>query len=219
MLKAVVFDLDGTLIDATEAIVASFLHTFAVIGEPPPARADIVKSIGHVIEDQFRLFTKHDPEDCAHIYRAHNLTVARDKTQLLPGAKESLHQLRAHGLRLGFATSKGRDRAELTLAHLGVLSAFEARISPSEVTHPKPHPEAVLKALDLLGAKPEEGLVVGDTRFDVLAARAAGTRCVCVSTGYATEQELVSLKPEAVFHGLPEATQYILSHSNGPASE
>jgi phosphoglycolate phosphatase len=216
MIKAVIFDLDGTVIDATEAIVASFLHTFAVIGERPPPRAEIVKSIGYVIEEQFRLFTAHDPNECARIYRAHNLGVACRQTRLMPGAKESLMRLQAHDVLLGFATSKGRDRAEMTLAHLCVLDMFSARVGSGDVTRPKPHPEAVFKALEGLDSTPEETFVVGDTPLDVLAARAACVRCLCVTTGYATEQELRASRPEAVFGSLEEVARYVLSHCVSP---
>ena len=71
MIKAVTFDLDGTLIDSTEAIVNSFMHTFRVLGAPPPKREAIVNSIGNLLKDQFRLLGRDDIERSLPIYRKH----------------------------------------------------------------------------------------------------------------------------------------------------
>lgn len=212
MITAVIFDLDGTLIDSTDAIVESFFHTCDTLGLPRPPRDNIVRSIGHTLPDQFRLITDHDPHECVRVYRAYYGQVACAKTTAMPGAAESVRRLREAGLRLGFATSKKRVFAELILDHLGMMDAFDAGIGPDDVTHPKPHPEAILKSLDRLGVAPEQAVVVGDTSFDVLAARAAGVRCLCVTTGYNTRQELLALNPEAVFDSLSELTEYILAH-------
>ncbi|MBX7256978.1 MAG: HAD family hydrolase, partial [Candidatus Hydrogenedentes bacterium] len=220
MIKSVVFDLDGTLIDSTEAIVESFMHTFDVLEQPRPPRDAVVKSIGFTLEQQFEKFTKTDPNECALIYRAYYDTVCREKTFLLPGAEESLRQFSEAGLTIGFASSKQRRFCEVILNHLGVLEYFTTRLGPDDITHPKPHPEAVLRSAEMLGVTSRELYFIGDTNFDVLAARAAGTRCLCVTTGYNTREELVALGPEAVFDSLNELTQYALAHlaSPGPAA-
>ena len=215
MIEAVTFDLDGTLIDSTDAIVESFLHTFDVIGEPRPPREAVVNSIGYTNEQQFAMLAKHDPDDCARIYREDYERHACAKTTLLPGCREALAALQREGIRIGFGTSKQRRFAEMILDHLGLLDSFEVRIGPDDVTHPKPHPEAVLKALDHFGLAPSQMLFVGDMHFDVLAAQAAGVRCLAVSTGYATRAELEALRPEAVFDSLEPLAHYILEHRPG----
>lgn len=215
MIRAVAFDLDGTLIDSTDPIVESFQHAFKVIGEPPPSREVITGSIGYTIHEQFTHLTRHDPADCVRIYREHYRTIMCDGTFLLPGARETLERLRDAGIGLGFATSKKREYSEEILEHLGVLDFFTCRLGPDDVTHPKPHPEAVLRSLEELGVQAHEMFFVGDTRFDVHAAQAAGVRCLAVATGYATRDELVRLRPEAVFDGLIELGDYILAHKDG----
>ena len=215
MITAVAFDLDGTLIDSTDAIVESFFHTFDALGIERPPRDAIVTSIGHTIEDQFAHLGAPDPIESVRVYRAHYAEIACDMTTLLPGAREGLHRLQDEGLRLGFATSKKLEYAELILRHQGILDLFESRIGPDEVSRPKPHPEAVLKSLEHLDATKDEMFFVGDTQFDVNAAHAAGVRCLCVTTGYDTRDELTALAPEAVFDTLAEITAYILEHRNG----
>ena len=215
MIRAVAFDLDGTLIDSTAPIVEAFRHAFTVIGETPPSRETVTNSIGYTLPEQFALFTRHDPHDCTRIYREHYRTIMCEQTFLLPGARESLERLRDADIGIGFATSKKREYSEIILEHLGVLDFFTCRLGPDDVTHPKPHPEAVLRALEELRVQPHEMFFVGDTRFDVHAAEAAGVRCLAVATGYATRDELVRLRPEAVFDGLTELTDYIFAHRDG----
>lgn len=209
-LKAVVFDLDGTLIDSTDAIVLSFMHTFDVIGEPRPPRDEVVRSIGYTLEDQFAMFTRHDRHDCTRIYRERYAQVCCEMTTLLPGGADALAALAASGLRLGFATSKRRTFAEMILQHLGVLDRFEVRVGPDDVARPKPAPDAMLRVLELFKLSPDELLLIGDTHFDVECARNAGVACVCVTTGYETRAELEALQPEAVYDALAEVATHIL---------
>lgn len=210
LITAVCFDLDGTLIDSTEAIVDSFFHTFDTLGEPRPPREAIVNSIGHVLEEQFGLLCNHDPHECTRIYRAYYEQICRPMTVLMPGALECLQALDEAGLELAFATSKRRVYSEMILEHLGVLDYFSVRLGPDDVSRPKPDPEAVLKACELLNVTPHQLLFIGDMHFDVLAAHNAGVRCLCVTTGYARREELEALEPEQVFDGLDELTAYIL---------
>lgn len=212
MITAVTYDLDGTLIDSTDAIVHCFMKACDDLGLTRPAREDVVRTIGHILEDQFRLLTEGNPEVCAERYRAHYREACRPMTTLLPGAREALERARAAGLRIGFASSKRRTFSEMILEHLGVLDFFEVRLGPEDVTHPKPHPEAVLKALAGFGAAADEMFFVGDTHFDVTAAANAGVRCLCVTTGYNTRAELEQLNPEGVFDTLAELTDYMLAH-------
>lgn len=211
MIKAVIFDLDGTLIDSTDALVDSFTHMFHVIGEPPATRQAIVDSVGHPLEEQLKFLTRHDTEECIRIYRAHYESTSCEKTVLLPGAREAIAAFLDTGLVLGFATSKKRAAAEMLLEHLGVLDAFTGRVGPHDVTHAKPHPEAVLKCLEALGVSADEAFFVGDMHFDVLAAQAANVRCIAVTTGYETRAQLEPLAPEAVFDTLDEVRDYVLA--------
>ncbi|MCL4694674.1 MAG: HAD family hydrolase [Candidatus Hydrogenedentes bacterium] len=215
MITAVCFDLDGTLIDSTEAIVESFYHTFDTFNEPRPPRDAIVNSIGYVLEEQFALLSTHDPVECTKVYRAYYETICCPKTTLMPGTRECLQALHDAGLEIAFATSKRRKYSEMILEHLGVLDFFSVRLGPDDVSKPKPDPEVVLKACEMLHVTPQQLLFVGDMHFDVLAAREAGVRCLCVTTGYATREELEALEPERVFDGLDQLTAYVVDNVLG----
>ena len=178
-IQGVVFDLDGTLVDSTEAIVSSCFHTFDTIGQPRPARERIIASIGWVLDRQFATMTDHDPEECTRIYRARYAEIACDQTEPLPGAANALASLADAGFKLGFATSKKRSFAELILGHLGFLDYFVARVGPDDVANPKPAPDPIHRAAEQLSLETSSVLYVGDLPLDHEAATAAGADCVC----------------------------------------
>ncbi len=212
MIRAVLFDLDGTLIDSTDAIVDSYNHTFDTIGVARPGRQVIIDTIGHPLQNQFSMMTSHDVDECIRIYRAHYTEHSPAKTTLLPGAAETLETFRERGLHQGFATSKKREAAEMLLEHLDVLHYMETRIGPADVAQPKPHPEALEKAMSALGITPAETVFVGDMHFDILAGQAAGVTTLGVATGYASRESLEALQPDGVFDTLLEVRDAVLTH-------
>jgi len=215
MIRAVLFDLDGTLMDSTDAIVDSYNHTFDTIGEPRPDRQFIIGTIGHPLRKQFPMMTDYDVDACITIYRDHYTRFSAAKTTLLPGAEETLAAFAARGLRQGFVTSKKREAAEMLLEHLGALHYMEARIGPLEVTRHKPDPEPVEKAMAALDVAPEETVFVGDMHFDVLAGLAAGVTTLAVTTGYETRAQLEALAPHGVYDSLFEVRDQVLGRLAG----
>lgn len=210
-LRAVCFDLDGTLIDSDESIVASFFYTCDKLGIPRPDRKAIIGSIGYLLEDQIAQLTDYDPHEFARVYREYYGQICCGLTQPMPGARETLQTLRAAGFLLGFATSKRRYYAEQILRHLGLLDFFEARVGGEDVEKPKPDPEPLQKVADMLGIRLNEMVLVGDTRFDVLAAQNAGVKCLCVTLGYEDRSVLESLQPEGIFESLEAVTAYLMA--------
>ena len=208
-VKAVLFDLDGTLIDSTEAIVDCFYHTFDVIRAPRPLREQIVSTISLTLENQFATLTDHDPAECARIYREKYFRIGPAMTTLLEGAASILERCHVEGVRTGFVTSKLRAASELLLENLAVLHYFEARIGPEDVVHPKPHPEPLLKALDHLNLEPGVAVYLGDTPLDVQAARAAGIRCAALTTGYASQEQLQAENPHMICANLAQAADWL----------
>lgn len=210
MIRAVLFDLDGTVMDSTDAIVASWFYAFDTIGEPRPDRQLIIDTIGYPLRKQIPMMTGYDVDECIRIYRGHYTAHSAPMTTLLPGAAEAMADFRARGLRMGFATSKKREAAEMLLEHLDVLHYMEARIGPLEVSKHKPDPEPVQKAMAALDVTPEETVFVGDMHFDVLAGLAAGVTTLAVTTGYQTREELEALSPHGVYDSLHEVREHVL---------
>ncbi len=211
-MTAAGFDLDGTLIDSTDAIVASFLHTFREMGHAPPSRAEIIATISVTLEDQFRLLSSLDVADAARVYREHYVRTAPATTVLLPGVAEALDELAHAGIRMGVATSKKRTSAEPLLAHLNIARHFEVCIGPEDVTHPKPHPEPIHALMRRMKIAEPSGLVfIGDTHFDAEAALAARVPFIGVTTGYATRAELEACGARTIVDSMAEAVNCVLT--------
>lgn len=211
-MRAAGFDLDGTLIDSTDAIVESFLHTFRELDRTPPSRSDIIATISATLEDQFRLLAPVDVRRAAGIYREHYVRTSPATTVLLPGVVEALDRLERAGVRMGVATSKKRSSAEPLIEHLGIARYFEACIGPEDVTHPKPHPEPVQALMRRMALRdPAELVFIGDTRFDAESAAAAGVPFVGVTTGYASRAELEACGARTIVDSMTEAVNCVLS--------
>lgn len=185
------FDLDGTLIDSTEAILESFHLTFDILGGAHPSDEVIQSLIGHTLEDMY-IGVGIDAAAVAkyvRTYKAHYRTISTQKTVLLPTAEMAL-KTAATFARLGVVTTKTGLYSQELLEHFGVMDAFEVLIGRENVTHAKPHPEPVLAAMRHLDASADACWLIGDTRLDTQAAKAAGIPCVGVLSGYGSEAEL-----------------------------
>jgi phosphoglycolate phosphatase len=206
------FDLDGTLIDSTDAIVASFFHAFHEMGQTPPSREAIVATISATLEDQFRLLANIDVAEAVRVYREHYLRTSPATTVLLPGVVEALDRLAHAGIPMGVATSKKRSSAEPLLRHLQIDKYFKACIGPEDVARPKPHPDPIHTLMRQMSVTQPGGLIyIGDTHFDAEAARAADAPFIGVTTGYATRAELEACGARTIVDSMAEAVNCVLT--------
>lgn len=203
-LLAIVFDLDGTLVDSSRAIVECINYALAQKGLPPGDPQAVKRSIGTPLEEMFSSLTDADPSELVQLYRERYRRVFLQKTHLLPGVKESLQTARKRGYRLAVATTKPRYFAEPILDHLGIRGFFDAVAGAEEVRRLKPSPDLLRLAIARLGCSNDETLYVGDHPVDVAAAKAAAVNIVCVATGFWSSGELEKLKPDAVVDSLQE---------------
>jgi phosphoglycolate phosphatase len=198
----ILFDLDGTLIDSTEAILESFAAAYAGCGGTVPPADAIVPLIGVPLGEMFLRLGVPAQEVARYVaaYKASYREISREKTVLLPGAREAVETAAAFA-RLGIVTTKtGRYSIEL-MEHFGLMNRFEVLIGSEDVSRHKPHPEPLLKALKAMGVSPEGAWMVGDTLMDVKAALAAGVEPFALTCGYGAERELAAeckhLAPDA----------------------
>ena len=185
--RAICFDFDYTLGDSTDSIVAGFQYGFAQLGQPVPDRETVRGTIGYLLEDAYALLTgDRDPEHQAR-FRAYFLEVAkprqREETTLFPGASELLRSLHSRGVRLGIVSTKSGDTIEYIMDRYGLGDTLEFVLGSYDVTHHKPHPEGILKALERMDVPPEEFLYCGDTVLDAEAAQRAGVDFMAVLNG------------------------------------
>ncbi len=188
----ILFDLDGTLIDSTEAILKCFDDSFRHFGLPTPPEEEIKALIGHPLDFMYtHLGVSEDKVwDFVDIYKQHYRKRSRPMTRFLPFAREAIEEA-ASFARLGVVTTKTGEYSEILLEHMGVMHYFEVLVGREHVTHPKPHPEPVLKALHQMHVHTLHDVwMIGDTCLDMVSAKDAGIGAVGVLSGYGQKEEL-----------------------------
>jgi len=209
--KAVLFDLDGTLIDSAPDITDAVNELLACYRLPPLSVAQVTAMIGEGVKKLVeRAFAASGSPLSGPAFEEANRLMAEiyprhltQSTQLMPGAMEALASLHASGIRLGLVTNKPQVAARSVLLHFRLAERFGAIVGGDAVLHGKPAPDALLLALERLEALPQETLMVGDSGTDVAAARAAGARVVVVKGGY-TRVPVEELGADFICHDLSE---------------
>ncbi|MGG4036332.1 pyrophosphatase PpaX [Paenibacillus cisolokensis] len=189
-INHVLFDLDGTILDTNELIIRSFLHALQGVVPDGFDREHIIPSMGQPLVDQMKQFTGLD--DVSHLvaaYREINWRLHDELVKPFPHVPEVLGRLHRSGIRMGVVTTKMRQTTERGLKSFGLIDYMDAIVTIDDVSHPKPHPEPVLLAMEKLGADPAGTLMVGDSSVDMQAARAAG--CVAVGVAWSLKGEQV----------------------------
>ncbi len=204
MLSAVLFDFDGTLVDTTEMIHQSMRHaTSSVLGRDDIPREMLLANVGQPLPRQMELIDTENAESLLEAYRSHHERHHDALIREFPGVEESLDRLGSAGIKVAVVTSKRRASVEMALEIFpGLRNVVDRFVTMEDTTHHKPHPEPLLRALQLLGGIPRErAAYVGDSPFDVQAAKAAGLTSVAVSWGAFSEDALRASEPD---HLLPD---------------
>ncbi|HEY9129538.1 MAG TPA: HAD family hydrolase [Sulfurovum sp.] len=205
----ILFDLDGTLIDSTEAILESFSVAFKTFDAPVPHEELIKDLIGHPLDAMFATLGVEAAFVDAHVqaYKSHYQKISRAKTVLLPQAREAVELASQHAV-LGVVTTKTAKYSIELLEHMGLMHYFDVLIGREDVEHPKPHPEPILNALSKLQSDKKRYWMIGDTPMDIIAAKAANIESVAVTCGYADEVMLLEHTPNLAKSAL-EAVKFI----------
>lgn len=207
---AVLFDLDGTLVDTIPFILAAVRHAFEGYGRCP-TEAEWIAGIGTPLRDQLASFAR-SPADVERLFdRYRTFWVAEHDrmTRCFPGALETVAALAAAGHPLGVVTAKLEHGAHRTLRHTGLAAHFGVVIGADSCARAKPDPEPVRVALARLGASPERALLVGDSTHDLAAGRGAGVRTAAALWGACTEAALRAVGPDHLLADVREVTALV----------
>jgi pyrophosphatase PpaX len=216
MLKAALFDFDGTLVDTTELIYQSLRHaTHEVLGRDDLSREVLLANVGQPLPRQMELLAGGEAErveDLLQSYRLHNEEHHDALIREFPNIEESLARLQSGGVEVAVVTSKRRFSVELALKSFpGLGKVVDRFVTMEDTTEHKPHPEPLLKGLELLGGVlREEAAYVGDSPFDVAAAKAAGLTSVAVSWGAFPEDALREAEPDHLVPDIDSAVDVLL---------
>jgi phosphoglycolate phosphatase len=188
VLQALLFDLDGTLVDTPQAIVEVTQATLRALGRDPPDPQAIRDTIGLPLPECLARLLGTGPagaSEAVEIYRKlwHQQVTPRISQLVYPGVHEGLAALRALGLRLAVVTGKSQEGADGTVKLAGFEPQMEVVLGYTSVPRGKPSPDLALEALRRLSVAPADALVVGDSELDVAMALAAGVRAIAVTYG------------------------------------
>lgn len=204
-VRAVLLDLDGTLIDHFATLYACYQHALSALGLPVPTREHVRRSVGGSMEVTMRkLIPEQHVAAAAALWREHLARTFLDDITLMPGAGALVRTLHGRGIKLAVFTNKIGETSRGICAHLGLSPSLDLVLGANDSPWRKPQPEFTALALERLGASPQETVLIGDSPYDIDAARAGGlAAALCVTTGTHTADELTAAGADGVYPDLP----------------
>jgi pyrophosphatase PpaX len=210
---AILFDLDGTLLDSTELILQCFHHSWKVVCGFNHSRDALVQTFGTPLRAAMdRLALSGDADEnnggsraearsemvdrLLSEYRSYNIAHHDSLARPFEGAREVVAELRQRGYLIGVVTSKGRELATRGLKLCALDGLIDSAVFLEDTSLHKPHPEPLLAALRKLSKPSQNAAYVGDSKHDIVAARSAGIRTVAALWGPAPRAELESEQPD-----------------------
>ncbi|MGD9942090.1 MAG: phosphoglycolate phosphatase [Burkholderiaceae bacterium] len=227
-LRAVLLDLDGTLLDTIPDLAAASNAMRAELGLTPLPQSTLATYVGKGAEVLVHraltesLDGRADPEGFARgmaAFERHYEQMNGRHACLYPGVREGLDAMRALGLRLACVTNKPQQFTDPLLMRSGLASYFELTLGGDALPRRKPDPLPLLHAAERLGAAPAETLMIGDSFNDAQAARAAGMPVLVVPYGYNEGRPAATIDADGIIESLPRAVDWILARGNARARE
>jgi pyrophosphatase PpaX len=204
--SVVLFDLDGTLIDSGPIILASMQHAVRTVLHREIAYEELAATVGgQGLVAQMRALDPDRVDELVEVYKEHNDPL-HDTLEAFEELLAILPRLKAEGRKLGIVTAKRHRTVALALDRFPALAEqFDVIVAHEDTKRHKPEPEPVLAAVERLGAEPWHAAYVGDSPFDIQAAKAAGVFAVAVGWGgIHSDERLLAEEPDAFVHSPDE---------------
>ncbi|MFC7439948.1 pyrophosphatase PpaX [Laceyella putida] len=212
--SVVLFDLDGTLIDTNELILSSFMHTLESHCPGKYTEQDVLACMGEPLFDQMRRFDATQAEAMVKTYHTYNETKHDELVKEFPHVREVLTRLHEAGVVLAVVSNKRRLVVDMGLKLFGLDSLMSAVVTVDDVERGKPEPDMIILALEKLGATTEQALMVGDSRYDLMAAKKAHVAAVGVGWSLHAD-ELKQYEPEHFLEDMRQLLDIVEIESTG----
>lgn len=204
MIKALLFDFDGTLLNTNDLIIQTFMH---VLNERFPGQyspKDCLKFLGPSLKQTMSDIAPGEEDAMIAKYRKYNELHHDELVTQYPDVVSTLEQLKAMGLKLAIVSTKRNGMIDRGLSVLGANHLFDVRIGTDDVKNVKPDSEPVLLALERLGVNKEEAIMIGDNSHDIEAGHNAGIRAAGVAWAFKGPEYLQQFKPEYMLHHMTD---------------
>jgi pyrophosphatase PpaX len=215
-VKAILLDLDGTIVDSRDAYLEAARTAFQAIGLEPPTCQTALKIPRRLEQNQpINDLTKTNTQQFLNIYLKTFYAITEAKTKPIPNIHLALKTLQQKAT-LALITMRNVPNAKLTkeLQHFRLAQYFAHIITAQDTDKPKPSPEALIKALKAIDVEICDCLTVGDSPSDIKAGKAAGVKTAAVLSGLYTKQELAKLNPYLILKDATHLPHYIESQDN-----
>lgn len=207
MIKAILFDLDGTLIDTNELVVQSFKYAFRTLFNKEIPRDEIVRTFGEPLRDAMARYNEDEADLMVKTFRVYNQANHDSIATIFKGVREGLEDLNRMGIKLGVVTSKMKGMAERGLKLIDIDRFIDVAVTPEDTEKHKPLGDPALKACELLGVLPQETIMVGDSHNDILCGKNAGCRTCLVKYTVLPLEELMEHKPDYVIDSIEDLVE------------
>ena len=213
-LKAVLFDLDGTLVDSVRDLAESVNLTREHYGLNRLPDATVTAFIGNgvynLLGKSLETGDQTKIQEAYEIFQGHYRIHCVDHTKPFPGAFDLLNTLKEKNVRMGVVSNKPQEFTDLVLKQLNLAPYFGVAFGPESTTHRKPHPEPLLTALRQLNVPPQEAIMIGDSIVDIQAAQAVPLRVAVLTHGYNSREALSTAKPDWIVDSLSDLIEILL---------
>ncbi|WP_100401723.1 pyrophosphatase PpaX [Bacillus sp. FJAT-42315] len=203
-ITTLLFDLDGTLINTNELIIASFLHTLDHYFPNQYQREDVYPFMGPTLVETFSSIDPERVDEMVNRYRTYNLAKHDELVTEFEGVYDTIRTLKENGYKLAIVSTKMRDTVIKGLKLTGLYGFFEVIVALDDVTEPKPDPEPLQKALAALGSTAEEAMMIGDNYHDIEGGHNAGTLTAGVAWSVKGKEFLQTFNPDYMLETMPE---------------
>lgn len=209
MIKAILFDLDGTIINTNELILTSFDYVLNKKYGLKVSKKEIVKTFGEPLKASLDFYLKDKSKEGYQLYMEFSHKMQDTYIQGYEHVEEGLKALLSSGYKLAIVTSKRRERALSGLNAFNLTKYFKVIVTPEDTLKHKPNGEPVLKACELLEIQPDEAIMVGDSHNDILSGKNAGAKTCLVSYTALELQEVLKSEPDFVVDTIEEIVDII----------
>ena len=203
-IDTVLFDLDGTLINTNELIIASFLHTLDHYFPKQYNREGVIQFIGPSLHDSFGRVNPEKVDEMIEMYRTFNHEKHDELVEEYDTVFETVKQLHEKGYKLAVVTTKRSETAKMGLKLTGLDQFFDVIVGIDDVDKVKPDPEPLLKALDALNSSPEKAIMVGDSQYDILGGKNTGTKTAGVAWTIKGREFLANYGPDVMLETMAD---------------